>query len=121
MSSGSKKEMRDSRHRRIRRKVKGTAERPRLAVMVSGKYMYVQFVDDEKGVTLACASTLGGHAKNNIATARLLGRQAAEAAAQKGIKSVVIDRGGFKFHGRVKAIVDAASEAGVSAGTRKEK
>lgn len=92
-----------------------------MAVMVSDRYMYVQFVDDEKGVTLACASTLKANAKNNIATARLLGRQAAEVAAQKGIKRVVIDRGGFKFHGRVKAIVDAASEAGVSAGIRKEK
>jgi large subunit ribosomal protein L18 len=92
-----------------------------MAIMVSCKNMYVQFVDDEKGVTLASVSTLKGDGKNNVAVARGLGRNAAEVALKKGIKSVVIDRGGFKFHGRVKAIVDAAGEAGLAVGIKKEK
>ena len=91
-----------------------------MSLMVSCKHMYVQFVDDEKGVTLASASTLNGDGKNNKGAATALGKRAAEVALQKGIKKVVIDRGGFKFHGRVKAIVDAAIGAGISVGTRKE-
>ena len=121
MSCASRKENRAARHRRVRRKIHGSADRPRMAIMISGRYMYVQFIDDDKGVTLAAASTQGAESKNNMATAKGLGRKVAEMALAKGIKNTVIDRGGFKFHGRVKAIVDAAREAGVASGKREEK
>jgi len=91
-----------------------------MSMMISCKHSYVQFVDDDKGVTLASVSTLGGENKNNVAAATELGRRAAEVALKAGIKSVVIDRGGFKFHGRVKAIVDAAAGAGINVGVKKE-
>jgi large subunit ribosomal protein L18 len=81
--------------------------------MVSGRHMYVQFVDDDKGVTLASVSTLGGESPANIKCATELGKAAAGRAIEKGIGQVVIDRGGYKFHGRVKAIVDAMTAAGV--------
>ena len=116
MRSDSRKDRRARRHRRVRRKIEGSADRPRMSVMVSSRHMYVQFVDDERGATLAAASTLGSGAKANIAAARALGRQAAEAALKKGIKRAVVDRGGFKFHGRVKAMVDAAREAWMAVG-----
>lgn len=119
---------------RVRKKISGTGERPRMSIMTSNKHMYVQFINDDKEVTLASASTLatkGGrpktprapdpgpqHAGNNIAAARLLGRRVAEAALKKGIKNIVIDRGGCKFHGRVKAVTDAVIEAGLQTSTR---
>jgi large subunit ribosomal protein L18 len=87
--------------------------------MVSSRHMYVQFVDDERGATLAAVSTLGGSTKNNVAAARALGKQAAELALKKGIARAVVDRGGFKFHGRVKAIVDAAVAGGIAVRTSK--
>lgn len=113
MKLENRKDYRDRRHMRLRQKVKGTAARPRLAVFVSNCHMYVQFVDDDSGATLASASTLGTGAKVNLATAKSLGEKAAEAAKAKGISLVVIDRGGFKFHGRVKQIVEAALAAGL--------
>ena len=109
------KECRARRHQRIRNKVVGTAERPRLAVMVSNQHMYVQFIDDAKGVTLAAVSTSGknGLGAKNMAAAKSLGQAAAEKAKAAGIGMAVFDRGGFRYHGRVQAIADAVREAGV--------
>jgi large subunit ribosomal protein L18 len=120
MRVSNRKQARAARHRRIRRKVSGTAERPRMAVAMSGKYMYVQFIDDDCGQTLASASTLNRGEKSNVATAAELGRRAAEAAKEKGISQVIVDRGGFSFHGRVKAIVDSAIEAGLVTSSKEE-
>ncbi len=106
-------------HTRIRRKVKGTQERPRFAVNFSNKNILVQVIDDEAGVTLAAASTLEKNLKQknkslaNVQTAESLGRLAAERAIAKNVKSVVFDRGGFKYHGKVKALADAARAAGL--------
>jgi large subunit ribosomal protein L18 len=116
MKLKSRKDYRVRRHRRVRKKVSGTAERPRMAIMKSDRHLYVQFIDDEQGRTLVSASSRSAGGSKNVETARLLGRQAAEAAQEKGITHVVVDRGGFVFHGRVKAIVDAALEAGLSTG-----
>ena len=84
--------------------------------MISDAHMYAQFIDDERGVTLAAASTLGTNGANNLARARSFGRKAAGCALSKGIRNMVVDRGGYKFHGRLKAIVDSVIEAGVGAG-----
>lgn len=113
--SFNRKEQRARRHLRLRQRVKGTADRPRMAINVSNKHMYVQFIDDRAMNTLASASTLKkGEAKPcNLETAKWLGEQAASAAKEKGICAVVVDRGGFKFHGRVKQIVDSAVAAGL--------
>lgn len=113
----SRKDYRRRRHMRGRKKIRGTVERPRMAIMVSNRYMYVQFIDDDKAITVASASTLAGNGGNNIATARLLGQRAAECARDKGIRDVVVDCAGFKFHGRIKAIVDAVMETGLAPGT----
>jgi len=83
-----------------------------MALMASGRHLYVQFIDDESGVTLASASTLGGDGKKDLAAARRLGERAASLAAEKGIREWVVDRGGFKFHGRLKAIVNALQGPG---------
>ena len=107
------KEYRERRHRRLRQKIAGTAARPRMAVFVSNANLYVQFVDDETGKTLASASSLPLKAKLNVETAAKVGKAAAEAAKAAGISLVVVDRGGFKYHGRVKAAVEAALEAGL--------
>jgi large subunit ribosomal protein L18 len=104
------------RHLRVRRKVQGTAERPRMSVFVSNRHLYVQFIDDEAAQTLASASTAGKVAadkKNDKAVAAALGKQAAEAAKAKGIERVVFDRGGFSFEGRIKILADAAREGGL--------
>lgn len=85
--------------------------------MKSNRQLTVQFVDDVNGATLSSAATLGAEGKKNVESARLLGKRAAEAALAKGVKRVVVDRGGFTFHGRVKAVVDAATEAGLSIGS----
>ncbi len=111
----SRKEARQKRHRRVRRKVAGTAEIPRMSMMVSGRNIYVQFIDDDSGVTLAQASSVkhAGFKSATVDVAREIGKVAAENAVAKGIKRVVVDRGGFRFHGRIKAIVDAACENGL--------
>ena len=103
-------------HRRIRKKLSGTTERPRLAVFRSVAHIYAQVIDDSKGVTLASASSTekgvtetGG----NIAAATLIGRRVAERAKEQGIGTVVFDRGGYQYHGRVKALAEAAREAGL--------
>lgn len=109
----NRKDYRVRRHMRLRQKVQGTASRPRMAVFISNSHMYVQFVDDDANRTLASVSTLGMDANANIATAKTLGEKAAETAKAKGISLVVIDRGGFLYHGRVKQIVEAALAAGL--------
>lgn len=103
------------RHRRLRNRVVGSAERPRLCVRVTHRHIYVQFVDDGKAVSLAALSTVqeGDWGKLNVATARALGKKAAELALAQGIRQVVFDRGGHKYNGRVKAIAEAARAAGM--------
>lgn len=109
--------LRLKRHRRVRAKVKGTAERPRLCVFRSTKHIYAQLIDDDAGVTLVAASSveapLRGQSGGNIAGARSVGALIASKAGEKGIKSVVFDRGGFRYHGRVKSLADAAREGGL--------
>jgi large subunit ribosomal protein L18 len=102
-------------HARIRAKLSGTAERPRLNVYRSLNHIYAQVIDDLKGETLASASSLQLKLKTggNIASAKEIGKAVAELAVQKGIKKVVFDRGGYLYHGRVKALADAAREAGL--------
>lgn len=111
--SFNRKDQRAKRHIRLRHRVIGSVERPRMSICVTNKHMYVQFIDDAAGNTLAAATSLKD--KNcNVEVATRLGAAAAEAAKAKGITKVVVDRGGFKFTGRVKAIVDAAVANGLS-------
>jgi large subunit ribosomal protein L18 len=102
-------------HQRIRRKLSGTGERPRLNVYRSLNHIYAQVIDDQKGETLVSASTLALKLKTggNIASAKEIGKAVAEAAVKQGIKKVVFDRGGYLYHGRIKALADAAREAGL--------
>jgi large subunit ribosomal protein L18 len=102
-------------HARIRRKMQGTAERPRLNVYRSLNQIYTQLIDDQSGATLASASSVSGKLKTggNVAAAKEVGRQIAEKAKEKGIKRVVFDRGGYLYHGRIKALADAAREGGL--------
>ncbi len=115
----TKREARERRHRRVRKKVFGTPERPRLSVYGSLNHMYAQIIDDIKGHTLVAASTLDKELRGkyshggNVEAAKLVGELIAKRAIQKGIRKVVFDRGGFKYHGRVKALADAAREAGL--------
>jgi large subunit ribosomal protein L18 len=116
--SFNRKEQRTRRHMRLRQRIKGTALRPRMAICVSNKHMYVQFIDDSAMHTLASTSTLAEAKHCNLETAKLIGEQAASVAKEKGISIVVVDRGGLKFHGRVKQIVDAATSAGLKISER---
>jgi large subunit ribosomal protein L18 len=102
-------------HFRIRQKISGTAVRPRLNVYRSLNHIYAQVIDDATGTTLASASTLAGkiNAGGNIAAAKEVGKLVAEQAIEKGVKKVVFDRGGYLYHGRIKALADAAREAGL--------
>jgi large subunit ribosomal protein L18 len=102
-------------HDRIRRKLSGTGARPRLNVYRSLGHIYAQVVDDQKGQTLVSASTLSLKLKTggNVAAAKEIGKAVAEKAVEKGIKKVVFDRGGYLYHGRIKALADAAREAGL--------
>jgi large subunit ribosomal protein L18 len=102
-------------HSRIREKLTGTAARPRLNVYRSLNHIYAQVIDDQKGETLVSASSLGLKLKTggNVAAAKEIGKAVAERAVEKGIKKVVFDRGGYLYHGRVKALADAAREAGL--------
>lgn len=109
----SKNQIRERIHTRIRRKLRGTTERPRLAVFRSLAHTYVQVIDDTTGVTVAAASTSGSKAGGNVAAATKIGKEIAEKAIEKGIKKVVFDRGGYLYHGRVKALAEAAREAGL--------
>jgi len=111
-----KKEIRSRIHRRIRRKLRGTAERPRLAVYRSVAHIYAQVIDDAAGATLVSASSVdkGGRTNGgNVAAAKAIGKLVAERAKAKGIGRVVFDRGGYIYHGRVKALADAARAAGL--------
>ncbi len=109
MAIKSKKNLRIRRHRRVRNKIAGTAERPRMAVFRSNKRIEVQFVDDDARVTLAGVSANG----KNAEAAKALGTKAAEAAKGKGIETVVFDRGGFAFGNNLKVLADSAREAGL--------
>jgi large subunit ribosomal protein L18 len=116
----TRKQLTQSRHYRIRRGIEGTGDRPRLAVFRSHKHIYAQVIDDEKQHTLAAASTLDKDLKSslsdgggNIAASTAVGSLIAKLAIEKGISKVVFDRGGNLYHGRVKALADAAREAGL--------
>ena len=111
-----KKEIRKRIHKRIRRKLSGTAERPRLAIFRSVAHIYAQVIDDVAGTTVVSASSVDKDGKTNggnLAAATAIGKLVAERAKDKGIKTVVFDRGGYQYHGRVKALADAAREAGL--------
>ncbi len=105
------------RHNRIRKKVTGTAERPRLSVHFSGRHITAQVINDREGKTLASVNTtekdLRGDARANVAIAEKVGKLIAERGLAKNIKFIVFDRGGFKYHGKVKALANAAREAGL--------
>ncbi|MEN6351116.1 MAG: 50S ribosomal protein L18 [Syntrophomonas sp.] len=113
-----KKSLRQGKHKRVRRKISGTAEMPRLCVFKSLNHIYAQIIDDEKGVTLAAASTLEKDIKGlvsgtNIEAAKKIGQSIAEKAKEKGIEIVVFDRNGYKYHGCIAALADAARENGL--------
>ena len=117
----SEREARERRHARVRKKVSGTPERPRLNVYRSLEHIYAQVIDDTKGHTLVSASTLdkevlkeiGKEGKPKVDEAKLVGKIVAERAKQAGITSVVFDRGGYRYHGRIKALADGAREGGL--------
>ena len=115
--SKQKRDSRIRRHARVRRQVAGTAERPRLAVFRSNRHVVAQVIDDRAGVTLAAASTLEADlrrgATGHAAAAAKVGTLVAERAKAAGIDQVVFDRGGFRYHGRVAALADAARDAGL--------
>lgn len=111
---------RSRRHKRVRKKISGTAERPRLVVFRSLRHIYGQLVDDSRGVTLmgisSTSPTVQGSvtdAKGKISTSKLTGKVLAEKAIQSGVESVVFDRGGYKYHGRVRAFAEGAREGGL--------
>ena len=120
VSKENKNEKRLIRHRRLRNDLSGTSERPRLNVFRSAKHIYVQIIDDTKGVTLISASTVESdvasavEGKSKTEAAKIVGQIAAERAKGKGIDTVVFDRGGYIYHGRVKAVADGAREAGLA-------
>jgi large subunit ribosomal protein L18 len=120
MAQNSRADIRRAVHGRIRKKVSGTTQRPRLAVYRSLNHIYAQVIDDEQGKTLATASTtekdLAGSTGGNIEAAQRIGRAIAERAVAAGITNVVYDRGGYVYHGRVKALIDASREAGLNKG-----
>ncbi len=115
----SKKEGRQERHKRIRKKVFGTPERLRLSVYRSLKHIYAQIIDDIKGYTIVAVSSLdkefkdSGTYKGNIKTAKLVGELMAKRALEKGIKKLVFDRSGYLYHGSIRALAEAAREAGI--------
>ena len=119
MAKKNRDTMRESRHRRERAKISGSQGTPRLNVYRSLNHIYAQLIDDGQGVTLAAASSndreLGGEitGKNKTEQAQLVGKAIAARAATKGIKKVIFDRGGYRYHGRVKALADAAREGGL--------
>lgn len=116
MALDSKNEIRLRIHKRIRRRVGGTGQRPRLAVFRSLNHIYAQVIDDTKGFTLAAAASTEKDLRGkggNLEGAKLIGQKVAERAKEKGITRVVFDRGGYLYHGRIKALADAAREAGL--------
>ncbi|MEY8337864.1 50S ribosomal protein L18 [Lachnospiraceae bacterium 62-35] len=119
VSKKSRSEVRVKKHTRLRNRFSGTAERPRLAVFRSNNHMYAQIIDDTVGNTLVAASTVEKTVReelestNNVAAAAYIGTLVAKRALEKGINTVVFDRGGFIYHGKVKALAEAAREAGL--------
>ncbi len=119
MATPNRYQLRERRRRRVRGKVSGTTQRPRLAVFRSEHHIYAQVIDDTQGRTLAAASSLDGTLKSdvkyggNIDAAKRVGQLVAERAKEQGVNTVVFDRGGFIYHGRVAALADAAREAGL--------
>ena len=119
VSKKSRAEMREKKHMRMRNRLSGTAERPRLAVFRSNNHMYAQIIDDTVGNTLVSASTLEKEIKaelnktNDIEAAAYIGKVIAKRAIDKGITEVVFDRGGFLYHGKIEALAEAAREAGL--------
>ncbi|WP_027091984.1 50S ribosomal protein L18 [Cohnella thermotolerans] len=119
ITKGDKNKARLKRHLRVRKKINGTNERPRLSVFRSSKHIYAQLIDDVKGVTLASASTLDKELApqigngGNVESARKVGELIAKRAKDKGYEKVVFDRGGYLYHGRIQALADAAREAGL--------
>ena len=119
VSKKSRNEVRVNKHRKLRNRFSGTAERPRLAVFRSNNHMYAQIIDDTVGKTLVSASTVQKEVKaelektNNVDAAAYLGTVIAKRAIEKGINTVVFDRGGFIYQGKIKALADAAREAGL--------
>jgi large subunit ribosomal protein L18 len=118
MASKNKADIRRGVHSRIRKKVSGTSERPRLAVFRSVSHIYAQVIDDVSGKTLAAASTvekdLGVKSGGNVEAAQTVGKTVAERALAAGVSQVVFDRGGYVYHGRVKALIDATREGGLN-------
>jgi len=118
MANTNRAVVRNAIHSRIRRKVKGSAGRPRLAIYRSLNHIYAQLIDDREGTTIVSASTtekdLRGNTGGNLDAARRIGQAIAERALAKGIEQVVFDRGGYLYHGRVKALTDAARAAGLN-------
>jgi len=119
ISKRDRQEARERRHDRIRKKVRGTADRPRLAIFVSLKHVYAQLIDDDKGITLAAASNLKRkvdgkmETANNTVACQAVGSEIADKALKMGIKTVAFDRGGHSYHGRIKALAEAARAAGL--------
>ena len=124
MAKKDKAAVRRAVHTRIRRRVRGSQGRPRLAIFRSLNHIYAQVIDDERAVTIASASTvekdLRGGTGGNIEAAQRVGRAIAERAIAAGVEQVVFDRGGFRFHGRIKALTDAARAAGLNKNERSE-
>ena len=118
MANTNRAEVRNAIHSRIRRKVKGSTERPRLAIYRSLNHIYAQVIDDRMGQTLVSASStekdLRGNTGGNLDAARRIGQAIAERALAQGIEQVVFDRGGYLYHGRIKALTDAARAAGLN-------
>lgn len=118
MAQKNRADIRRGVHSRIRKKVQGTADRPRLAVFRSLNHIYAQLIDDNSGRTLATASTaektFAGSTGGNIEAAKSVGKAIAERAQAAGVSNVVFDRGGYVYHGRVKALLDATREAGLN-------
>ena len=116
MAAINRKEIRQRVHTRVRKKVRGTAERPRLSVFFSNKNVYAQVINDDTSKTICSASTkekIGGGGKANVASATKIGEIIAERAQKASVSAVVFDRGGIKYHGKVKALADAAREKGL--------
>jgi large subunit ribosomal protein L18 len=119
MKVKTKEDIRQRLHSRIRKKLSGSPQRPRLAVFRSQSHIYAQVIDDEAGQTLCAASSLDADLKaqakrgSNVAAAKAVGQLIAQRAQEKGVSAVVFDRGGFQYHGRVKALADAAREGGL--------
>src|ERR1700712_137572 len=120
MPARSSRELRIRRHLRVRKRVRGSVERPRLSVFRSNIHIYAQVIDDTVGRTLAAASSKDANSadsfagKNKVERAKVVGQLIAERAKAAGVEKVVFDRGGYKYHGRVQALADAAREAGLS-------